>query len=977
MNPFTLFFCLGPKSNYRSVLVSEEEIFCSPDEEELIQNGRPITLATPEGRFSIDCILEKLPAGKEPELVVVKTDASARLMPVGLERLSCPKVLILGDTHHLPAPISFLIDYAKSERFDIILSDHDRHHLHFFKRSGFSNIYWIPGLNYNLRPRPLSMDAKKQAIFVGQTGAYHPYRRALFEKAKGLDLPLEVRTAPSEVAVTLYSKNAISLNCSLNGDLNLRVFEILGSGGLLLTDRLSEDSGLYRIFEDGKEILSYLSLCELREKIVYYLEHEEERLAIRQAGFDKLRANHTPAIKRRQLMDLAFNGKVESELMLDDTRFISLASRDARDIMKDVALYQFIQDEHRRSSKVVFYADASGAVELSSARDLPRLEIHDLDRCDEDFGAEGELSLPEVRFLACADANSLRASLESFVGRYIVLLGSSGQDEELLAEISHAGFVATENVPNLFVLDDCLLAAQRWLGAGKNAAVARILETLDADRLPLETICQAAGWAIAIKRFDLSKHFLSICLSIDRSLTTAYFGMVEALINLGDLPEEAYMHLMEARRFEPIGEDGEALLKELEARLDTSSYRLKTYLDSIGMNPVCRRLDRPARILVLTNLFPPQELGGYGRKMWEFTRELRRRGHVVKILSADVPSLNAEANEEVAALDEHVERRLHLFGEWSSGLARISSSQEEILRVTNENHGVVKEMIDAFEPDFCLMGNIDFIGYLIVEALTEASIPIVHCIGNPTPGLPKGYRPSASFYRSGPASEFLSKALSNDDYPVSRPEVLYPGARIDDFIRLKDPAFDVPRIAFASILMPYKGADTLVDALILLHENGIHFQATMAGYASDDDYLNVLKSKARSSGLGDSIVFPGLLDRKELIRLFARSNILVFPSIVDEAFGITQVEGMASGLAVVTSATGGASEVVRDGVDGLHFEKGDACDLAMKIASLVADPEAWARYAKNGQDRSKQFSVSATVDTIERMFEGMQVSALA
>ncbi len=959
------------------MLVSEEEIFCSPDEEELIQNGCLKTLDTPEGRFSIESILERLPPGKEPELVVIKTDASGRLMPTGLERLSCPKVLILGDTHHLPAPISFLIEYAKSERFDIILSDHDRHHLHFFKRSGFSNIYWIPGLNYNLRPRPLCMDVEKKAIFVGQTGAYHPYRRALFEKAKDLDLPLEVCTAPSEIAATLYSRNAISLNCSLNGDLNLRVFEILGSGGLLLTDRISEDSGLYRIFEEGKDILSYTSLGELREKIIYYLEHEEERLAIRQAGYDKLRANHTPASKRRQLMDLAFNSKVEPELMLDDTRFVSLANKDAGNIMEDVTLYQFIQDEHRRSSHVIFYTDASGGVELYYVKDLPRLEFRNLDCCDEDFSNENELNLPEARFLACADANEIRIRLESFVGRYIVLLGSSGQDEELLSRISHAGFIASENLPNLFVLNNPLLAAKRWLEAGKYAAVAHLLETLDVDRLPLETVCQAAEWAIAVKRFDLSKRFLSICLSIDRSLTIAYLGVVEALIRLGDSPEEAYMHLWEAQRFEPIGEDGEALLQELEATLDTSSRRLKTYLDSIGMNPTCRRLDRSTRILVLTNLFPPQELGGYGRKMWEFTRELRRRGHVVKILSADVPSLLSEANEEVAALDEHVERRLRLFGEWPSGLARINSSQDEILRVTNENHRIVKEMINAFEPDFCLMGNIDFVGYLVVEALTEASIPIVHCIGNPTPGLPKDYRPSASLYCSGPASAFLSKVLSNDGYPVNRPEVLYPGARIDDFIRLKDPAFDVPRIAFASILMPYKGADTLVDALILLHENGIHFQATLAGYASDNDYLDTLKNKARSSGLGESIVFPGLLDRKELIRLFARSNILVFPSIVDEAFGITQVEGMASGLAVVTSATGGAAEVVRDGVDGLHFKKGDARDLAMKIASLVADPEAWARYAKTGQERSKQFSVSATVDTIEEMFEEMQVSALA
>ena len=48
-------------------------------------------------------------------------------------------------------------------------------------------------------------------------------------------------------------------------------------------------------------------------------------------------------------------------------------------------------------------------------------------------------------------------------------------------------------------------------------------------------------------------------------------------------------------------------------------------------------------LLVVTNLYPPQELGGYGRSIADFVWGLRQRGHSIQVLSSDAPHLGASS----------------------------------------------------------------------------------------------------------------------------------------------------------------------------------------------------------------------------------------------------------------------------------------------------------------------------------------------
>lgn len=298
---------LAPRYAYRSTIISPTEIFCSPDAENQSLDNQIRQLKITGGSYDVRYILEKI-APISPSLLVIKADASQRNHLTNLSILTCPKVLICGDTHHLNKPIQTMIDYVKREKFDVIVSEHDRHHLHFFKEHGFNNLVWIPGFNTTPHSQPTHESHQHLLSFIGNHGHFHPYRTYILNKIKAWGLPLYQETMPRPKAAEVYSKSLINLNISLNGDLNFRVFEIISSGGFLLTDKLSPQSGLDLLFNDGEHLVTFSDEQDLRAKIEYYLNHPEEAKAIARRGCETYWKHYSPEQNVQRLIDY-INGR--------------------------------------------------------------------------------------------------------------------------------------------------------------------------------------------------------------------------------------------------------------------------------------------------------------------------------------------------------------------------------------------------------------------------------------------------------------------------------------------------------------------------------------------------------------------------------------------------------------------------------------------------------------------------------------------
>lgn len=513
-------------------------------------------------------------------------------------------------------------------------------------------------------------------------------------------------------------------------------------------------------------------------------------------------------------------------------------------------------------------------------------------------------------------------------------------------------------------------AAKDVASENQDTAVA-LLQRLELDKVSPDALPIVAELASKLGQGQLACAALERSVEASRANLAGYLSLSDAYESIGAATDAAICAHEALRLGAILPERFAERLKRLG--VDAADPEAAAYAARAQMAPSKRLLPGRKRILVITNLFPPQELGGYGRKIWEFANELRLRGHEIKVLAGDAPYLWKEPRAEEAVLEPYVSRSLGLYGAWANGAVSMIPDRERAAEMARENALLAVEAADAFGPDFCLMGNLDLIGHLAIDQFTLRGIPVVQCLGNEYAGWPEDYVPDWELFVAGPASHFLREKLAGKGFRMDRYEVLYPGARTDFFYRHFMPRRDIPRIAFAGLLMQYKGAQTLVEALRLLKEGGLEFRATIAGDSTDRAFVDGLKAKVAEAGMAEWIQFPGFLDRDGLRGLFATHNVLVFPSIVDEAFGISHVEAMASGLTVISSLTGGAKEIIRPGEDGLAFAPGDAVGLAKRIAELVADPALWKRLAYAGRERSLSFSIPSTVDRIERLFQSMEL----
>ena len=146
--------------------------------------------------------------------------------------------------------------------------------------------------------------------------------------------------------------------------------------------------------------------------------------------------------------------------------------------------------------------------------------------------------------------------------------------------------------------------------------------------------------------------------------------------------------------------------------------------------------------------------------------------------------------------------------------------------------------------------------------------------------------------------------------------------------------------------MESKAPHTLLEAIAHLHEQGYPIRANLAGGPFQKSYVEAMESFCVENNINEFITFYKQLTRDQLARFFILHHAAVFPSIHPEAFGIVAVEAMASGLALLSSGVGGASEVFETNKNGLQFEGWRCQSLATQIKRLFHEPQLLGEHCK-------------------------------
>lgn len=165
-------------------------------------------------------------------------------------------------------------------------------------------------------------------------------------------------------------------------------------------------------------------------------------------------------------------------------------------------------------------------------------------------------------------------------------------------------------------------------------------------------------------------------------------------------------------------------------------------------------------------------------------------------------------------------------------------------------------------------------------------------------------------------------------------------------------------------LSPVKGCKFLIEAFRGLVSRGYDAQLLIVGEGPEEENL---KKQASATGCGDRIFFDQ--GGEALERYLSLLDIYCIPS-VDEGFGLSLVEAMASGRACVASNVGGLAEIISDAEDGILFESGNTKSLADSLELLVRDEPLRKRLASAARDKAfRRFSIEDSVAGTVKVYE--------
>jgi len=182
----------------------------------------------------------------------------------------------------------------------------------------------------------LSADDKKfYGCDINVTGNMYYYRALVLEQLMEHDIKIwgpsyprwlssptkklfQTKYVTMEEKAKAFQAAKISLNLLHPTEIygiNCRAFEIAGCAGFQLIDA---KAGLSQFFEPGREVVTFDSLVELKEKIAYYLAHEDERHEIALRSYERAHREHTYKCRLEKLisLSLAVRAKPETKVPL-------------------------------------------------------------------------------------------------------------------------------------------------------------------------------------------------------------------------------------------------------------------------------------------------------------------------------------------------------------------------------------------------------------------------------------------------------------------------------------------------------------------------------------------------------------------------------------------------------------------------------------------------------------------------------------
>jgi glycosyltransferase involved in cell wall biosynthesis len=206
----------------------------------------------------------------------------------------------------------------------------------------------------------------------------------------------------------------------------------------------------------------------------------------------------------------------------------------------------------------------------------------------------------------------------------------------------------------------------------------------------------------------------------------------------------------------------------------------------------------------------------------------------------------------------------------------------------------------------------------------------------------------------------------------ARPENIYPYGYFRSHSKPSDSSMwrddeDRIEVVFLGQVVQRKGIDVLLEAMKPLFEEHPTLYLTIIGAG---DLLDGTRRQVDSSDLMRRIEFEGTLPSHQVLSRLKNADLLVLPSRWD-GWGIVINEAFAVGMPVVVSNRCGASELVRNGVNGYVFRNEDVVDLRACLKRFLTQREEWASFRAASSTMAEKISAEAVAPYLIKSLKHM------
>lgn len=278
--------------------------------------------------------------------------------PQNLDAICCPKACYLIDSH---LNLSFHLEWAKNFDFVFIAQ---LEYLDQFRATGL-NAFWLPlGCDLEVH-RKLAEEKTFEISFVGTVLIGSRRHQLLHSVAEAA--PVHYERCFWDDMANAFSQSKIVFNNGIKNDLNMRVFEAMSIGSLLLTDQ-ARNSGQAELFRDGEDYAVYQD-SNIVDVATFYLQNDALREQIAARGQRLVHNAHTYGHRVDDLLAVALGGKPET-LSAEEMRERSVAAVPAI----DAAIHDYSCISSASRSFIIPVLDMSPASEFNIVTLLRDLE---------------------------------------------------------------------------------------------------------------------------------------------------------------------------------------------------------------------------------------------------------------------------------------------------------------------------------------------------------------------------------------------------------------------------------------------------------------------------------------------------------------------------------------------------------------------------------------------------------------------------